>query len=155
MNIILIIFLLLMGVATFKMFLVYLAGVYKSYVSRKWPVVMGEIVDCYEKSIPFEGYKIIVEFKYDIGHGSYKSDTPYFGPMNLVDDTQNKYFLNMYKKGLMVKVYYNPENPDEATLITGVNALQRRAIAWVLLSFLFSLFFLSLAMARVMVSLMT
>ena len=146
MKIIIVIILIALFLATLKMSAACLIGIVKAYKAKSWSSVEGLIIKSMSVAQLEGGDEIEIEFQYEINNKTYKSNTPYYGPTNLVGELQNKFILNAYKKDSTAKVFYNHNNPNEATLITGINKLQFEAIGLLLLIGSFSSLFGVLAL---------
>ena len=151
MNIILIIILTSLFLVTFKMFVAFFMDTVKAYKAKNWPYTEGVITKNMYVSQTFEGYDFEIEFQYEVNQKPYKTNTPYFGPTNKVGDSQKNLILDVFKKDSIVKVFYNPKSPNEATLITGFNKLQIEAIGMLLIIGSISSFFGVLALVRLSV----
>ncbi|WP_233079586.1 DUF3592 domain-containing protein [Rheinheimera soli] len=87
-----------------------------------WPSVDGVITSGSAKRVDHskERYIIEVEYKYSIGHKSFTGNR--LSNLNsLLDSSEKDIALKRYSADSSVKVYYDPNNHQNAYLVTGVH----------------------------------
>ena len=99
--------------------------------STKWRITEGKIISSEMNEILDGGssYYADIQYKYTIGEEEYFSDRIFYGN-NIGKNLpfSSKTLVNKYVKEKKVIVYYNPRNPNESVLETGVHAVVYRAL---------------------------
>lgn len=90
--------------------------------SEKWPYVEGKIVkneiDYFLGQNSVKSYQIDIAFEYQVGGESYLNNTPTLFSL-LGTEEEAEEMGSKFKVGEQVKVFYNPQKHNQATLITG------------------------------------
>ena len=117
----------------------------KGYESRKWPTVNGQISNSYidRRNETHNGrssirYVAILGYKYRVNGKNYYCDTIGFGKSKYASQKRSKTlkYLEHYPTGKSVTVYYDPADPHNAVLKSGITGGALFAIA---IGFLFVL----------------
>lgn len=110
-------------------------GILKSGTSKAWPTIHGKVLrsrvhisrsrssSTNRNSGLSVSYRPDIEFVYKIDGIEYHSKRPYYGS-NIGSSfkyKRSKDLVDKYPVGKEVKVYYNPGNPKEAILETGLH----------------------------------
>lgn len=99
-------------------------GVYgrgRAQASRQWPMVLGQVVSSrVTSSSSSEGgttYEPDIRYAYDVGGRAYSSNRVVFGGFSGTGNPRDaQKHTTRYPAGAVVQVYYNPANPQDATL---------------------------------------
>lgn len=104
---------------------------YLFYMSKKtkmWNAVKGKVLSSNIDSIKYVGedaaqsYKARVEYQYSVNGESYSSKRIFYGDyLRSNMPWRAKKIIKKYAKDEMVTVYYNPQNPKDSVLETGLN----------------------------------
>lgn len=87
-----------------------------------WPSVEGVITSASTKRVEHikERYVIEVEYKYAVGHKNFTGNR--LSNLNTLLDSSEKYFaLKRYTADSSVKIYYDPNNHQNAYLVPGAD----------------------------------
>jgi hypothetical protein len=90
-------------------------------IARKtavWPSVQGTVLQA-EARREGDTYHAKMEYAYDVGSRSYKSERISF--THTASDGEVTQLIHHHPKGTQVTVYYDPANPSEATLMQGIS----------------------------------
>lgn len=99
----------------------------KGYQSYSWDEVGARIVESrIETSRDSEGddtYNVSVKYEYQINGQTYSSDrlSTGFHPYNSADWNDAEAYRKMFETGTQLSVYYDPQEPAEATIIRGIH----------------------------------
>lgn len=108
-------FVLIFGVSLTPLFYFQLQ---KSLEIAQWPTVQGTIVE--SKVVGDRAFRPDVDYVYTVDGNEYSGTSylnlPGFGGRTSRFDAAEK-LVNQYPKGSSVTVYYNPENPQQSTLL--------------------------------------
>ena len=95
---------------------------YSGQRSASWPQTTGTVskaeVEPYKSSRGFDRSQAVVAYSYEVDGEKYRSDTIFFG-QGPVDEAAARALVEKYK-GPEVAVYYQPGQPENATLQPGV-----------------------------------
>jgi len=103
--------------------LMFLMGFYllkKGVVSESWPHTEGEILiseQTVSRGIHGNSYNFLVLYEYHVDGCKYTSD---FLSYKMDTSDKSSLYRSRYPKGSKVPVYYDPSNPKNAVLETGV-----------------------------------
>lgn len=89
-----------------------------------WPSVDGVITSASAKRVEHskERYVIEVEYKYAVGHKNFTGNR--LSNLNtLLDSSEKDIALKRYTADSIVKIYYDPNNHQNAYLVTGADLL--------------------------------
>ena len=94
-----------------------------SQASMKWPTTDGIIVR--SEMVAAEGkdsaaYHAIIRYNYELGTQSYSSNQVSFGQNGSADLNTVQSLIRRYEKKQKIRVHFNPANPTESVLETGV-----------------------------------
>lgn len=133
-----------------------LRDVYKSSRTQKWPRAPGTVVSAEElqreRPVPEESgggtrihYEARVHYEYSVGRVHIGSTVVRLGPTETSSEQQVQATLARYLPGQTVQVAYNPKDPTESVLETGVHPLDftRALIGVILLVLAFSMEFVA------------
>ena len=99
--------------------------------SKNWKTTEGVVIGSKMREILDEGssYYTDIQYRYVIEEEEYCSNRVFYGN-NIGKNLpfSSKALVNKYVKGKKVIVYYNPRNPNESVLETGVHAVVYRAL---------------------------
>jgi hypothetical protein len=88
----------------------------------------------------------VVTYRYEVNGKSFQSDVRSFGYESTADE-----IFRDYPEGKVVKVYYNPDNPAEATLIKGVHTWTHVGLDFAILIFICGLvYFVSIVVRLIL-----
>ncbi len=98
---------------------VYVRG--RAQASKQWPMVLGQVVSSMiTSSSSSEGgttYSPDIRYAYDVGGRAYHSNRVAFGGFTSTSNPRDaQKHTDRYPAGSVVQVYYNPNNPQDATL---------------------------------------
>ena len=119
---------LLVAVICIGLFILYLYFYIKSKQSLQWYNVKGTVLkseldeSCMGSGEPVT-YKAKIEYSYTVAEKTYYSERIFYGDFlrhNL--PFRSGKFVEKYKEGDVVNVFYNPHNPKEAVLQQGVHS---------------------------------
>lgn len=93
----------------------------RAQASKGWPMVLGQVVSSrVTSSTSSEGgttYEPDIHYAYDIGGRAYNSRRVAFGGFTSTSNPRDaEKHTARYPAGAVVQVYYNPANPQDATL---------------------------------------
>ena len=107
-------------------------GLFKAKASRSWPSTKGTIITSeidsssiqFGKSNRASFYTFDAHYQYGVDGAQYTSDRVSF-MSNYISKKIKSEIQNKYKEGNKVDVFYNPDAPAEAVLMTGINKYNR------------------------------
>lgn len=108
-------------VLTFDCMLLY-SG-YKQVVAESWPTTNGVITESrlrINRDSDGDTYEPVISYRYMVGDQVYTSDTFRFDNMSSSDRSYQRGIVNDHPRDMAVKVWYNPDDPSEAVLSTGL-----------------------------------
>jgi hypothetical protein len=133
-----------------------LRDVWKSSRTRKWPRAPGTVVSTeelqHERPMPEEAgggtrihYEARIHYEYSVGRVHIGSTVLRLGPTETSSEKQVQATLARYLPGQTVQVAYNPKDPTESVLETGLHPLDftRSIIGVILLVLAFSMEFIA------------
>lgn len=93
----------------------------RAQASRQWPMVLGQVVSSrITSSSSSEGgttYEPDIHYAFDVGGRAYNSRRVAFGGFTSTSNPRDaEKHTARYPVGAVVQVYYNPANPQDATL---------------------------------------
>lgn len=93
----------------------------RAAASQKWPMVLGQVIESrVTSSTSSEGgttYEPRIQYAYDLGGQAYHSSRVAFGGFVSTGNPRDaQKHTARYPVGAVVQVYYNPTNPQDATL---------------------------------------
>jgi len=93
----------------------------RARASRQWPMVLGQVIlSTIASSSSSEGgttYSPSIHYAYDIGGRAYNNSRVAFGGFTSTSNPRDaQKHTARYPAGAVVQVYYNPANPQDATL---------------------------------------
>ena len=97
-------------------------GIYQGYRSRSWMSTTGVIV----RSVVAKGhgedatYTPVVVYRYKVGNIEHESNRIGVGIGSMGRHSEAKSWVDRYKAGVTVPVFYDPDNPAEAVLQRGI-----------------------------------
>ena len=99
-------------------------GVYmrrRAAASQQWPMVLGQVINSQvTSSSDGDGgvtYSPLIQYAYDLGGQAYQSNRVAFGGFTSTSSRRDaQKHTARYPIGAVVQVYYNPANPQDATL---------------------------------------
>ncbi len=101
--------------------------------SPAWPTITGTIIASrvyshhrYEDETL---YRADVTYEYSVDSQYYVSDNLDFQASVSTDRNQAKDMVNKYPSGMVVLVYYDPDNPENAVLIPGCTGCRRSPLS--------------------------
>ena len=104
--------------------------------ARKWPTTEGRITsssvsenrkyDSSSKSYKTE-FRADISYSYNVNNVEYIGDKLFYGAVKLSKSTAKKY-CDRYPYGAVVDVHYNPENPKQSVLETGIGVRSYMAL---------------------------
>ncbi|MGH7601503.1 MAG: DUF3592 domain-containing protein [bacterium] len=96
----------------------------QAFASRRWPRVTGKIISSTIVSSPGEDgdttYRAVVKYDYTVNRIAYQGSRVYFGAR--FEANWREYperIVAQYRPGHSVDVYYDPDEPNEASLECG------------------------------------
>jgi hypothetical protein len=113
---------------------------------KKWPIVEGKVINQYKRRKrqgrrPVTSYSVTVEYQYEVGGNTYSNDKWKAGGHGTrwgSKRTQVK-LAQRYPVGTNVQLHYNPSDPADSVLLTGLDTV----IFLIVLIMGFSFFFMS------------
>jgi len=97
----------------------------KAKASETWPTVDGVVfsseVSSYKDSKKNTRYSANVNYSYMIENKEYTSNDISMSEVTSSNVSSAEKICKQYPEGTKVKVFYNPENPDESLLIPGTS----------------------------------
>ena len=115
--------------AGFLFSIFYLFDISQAFIARSWPTVQGEILsssvgESMEMSSKGRGrprYDGNVTYSYSVNDQSFQNDRVCFGYQKDLASYENaNQIRSKYPKGKKVKIYYDPNNPEESVLQTNI-----------------------------------
>lgn len=105
-------------------------GVYRQTGAASYPAVPGvvthsEVIDDYSGGGEVDAgptYRVDVKYDYEVGKTKYTGDKVRYG-VGYGDEKLVRQFVKQHPRGTQVTVYYNPDEPGDAVLETGVQHL--------------------------------
>jgi hypothetical protein len=96
----------------------------KARASLEWPVKQGTVLKSEVRSTSTSGqsgyqHSANIQYKYTVNNKTYSSDKVIAGSYSSNSARSAEKLTRQYKKGSNVKVYYDPERPDNAVLVPG------------------------------------
>jgi len=129
-----------------------LRDAWKSSRTRKWPRAEGTVVSAeelqHQRQLPQESgggtrihYEARIHYEYSVGRVHIGSTVVRLGPTETSNEKQVQATLARYLPGQTVQVAYNPKDPTESVLETGLRPLDftRSVVGVILLVLAFSL----------------
>lgn len=122
-----------------------LRDAWKSSRTQKWPRAQGTVVSTeelqHQRPVPEESgggtrihYEARIHYEYSVGRVHIGSTVVRLGPTETSNEKQVQATLARYLPGQTVQVAYNPQDPTESVLETGLHPLDfTRAIIGVIL----------------------
>jgi hypothetical protein len=133
-----------------------LRDAWKSSRTRKWPRAPGTVVSAeelqHERSVPEESgggtrihYEARIHYEYSVGRVHIGSTVVRLGPTETSSEKQVQATLARYLPGQTVQVAYNPKDPTESVLETGLHPLDftRSLVGVILLVLAFGMEFIA------------
>lgn len=133
-----------------------LRDAWKSSRTRKWPRAQGTVVSAeelqHERQLPEEAgggtrihYEARIHYEYSVGRVHIGSTVVRLGPTETSSEKQVQSTLARYLPGQTVQVAYNPQDPTESVLETGLHALDftRSVVGVILLVLAFGMEFVA------------
>ena len=106
--------------------LVSLAAIFNGVLSLGWPSVRGSILELRISGEKFNNrptYSNYIEYEYFVDGIRYIGNRQYWLGINIGTEHQkarNKF--GVYKEGMVVRVFYDPESPSDAVLEPGIHS---------------------------------
>lgn len=101
------------------MFILYKFSSSANWKSTSGKIVSFEIEEIISKSNNEKDYKINLEYTYNVNGQDYSGGKLVAGFPNVLGNKKDsEYFRDIYKTGEETKVFYNPENHEQSSLIT-------------------------------------
>jgi hypothetical protein len=100
-------------------------GVHQAKVAREWPSVTGKVISSrivegrYRSSETrqmIHTYRPVVEFEYEVGGKTFKSQRIAFGKMLFYQASEANDFMVQHAEGALVAVFYDPQRKSDAVL---------------------------------------
>ena len=93
----------------------------RAEASKRWPMVLGQVIASQvTSSSDSDGgttYSPLIQYAYDLGGQAYHSSRVAFGGFVSTSNPRDaQKHTSRYPVGAVVQVYYNPANPQDATL---------------------------------------
>jgi len=106
-----------------------------SFQTKKWPETLGIIIEsklCESSSsgeYNTKSYKAKIRYSYIINNKEYHSTRVFWGSwIEIETPNPAKRIIKKYPSNMKVTVYYNPFNPKQSVLETGVNSVIYRIL---------------------------
>jgi len=116
----------------------------KGIQATSWPTTTGKIFN--SKLIERWGsedmeYEASISYSYTALGKEYESNNLYFGLLSPTSKWPAKYLVKKYKRPESIKIYYNPNSPNESVLIVGLNVIQLHTLIILLIYGIFAVYF--------------
>jgi len=99
---------------------------YYGYASKKWPTTQGLVLLSHVKKgrgskSNRTTYKAVVSYSYKVKNKTYEGSRVSFGDGASSNHKVACKLVDMFPKGKTIKVYYKPEDPENAVLVPGIH----------------------------------
>lgn len=95
---------------------------WKGHLAASWPQTYGELVSCEFKTFSDsdgDTYQVEVRYQYRVGEQTFENDVLGFGYNPSSGRSGHQQIYQKLASAKAVRVFYNPTNPQESTLIAG------------------------------------
>ncbi|QDU78294.1 hypothetical protein Pan97_53790 [Bremerella volcania] len=92
--------------------------------TTRWPAVRGEVLECQLRSHTSdhkETWACHVKYAYDVDGRSYEGDRIAYGYNGTNNKSMHSDLKQKLSRSRYVRVYFDPQNPSESTLATGIH----------------------------------
>jgi hypothetical protein len=120
-----------------------LRDIFKTLASANWPIVEGRLINCQVEQQEYEDrpYNANINYEYDVNGKKYSSDVVFFG-FTIGAAWHANFLVEKVKNNKRLNVSYNPKNPGQSVLITGIQTIHLISILIVSLALFFLMIFL-------------